>query len=215
MRVCWHTNFFHDAWVIQLNVNHLKPWDSVLIVSQVNFTTMKDPSTGFARLPERYHYGCFQLVPATGNPWKPTRLNESVVGTSEIFEQADWFTKLPTGSFELKKWSRFTFSIWRIKFQQKKQKQCVSIFQNSTHRIRVLSNLPAALSLPTQLGFQPRWNHPKFWPKAPGRRLRWSREGGAGSGLVGIFVAFFFWFLVSSPIWKSLVSRETKGHLKR
>lgn len=120
MRVCWHTNFFHDAWVIQLNVNHLKQWDSVCIASQVNFTTMKDPSTGFARLPERYHYGCFQLVPATGNPWKPTRINESVVGTSEIFEEADWFTKLQAGSFELKKWFRFKLSIWRIKFNKHK-----------------------------------------------------------------------------------------------
>ena len=126
MRVCWHTNFFHDAWVIQLNVNHLKPWDSVCIVSQVNFTTMKDPSTGFARLPERYHYGCFQLVPATGNPWKPTRINESVVGTSEIFEEADWFTKLPTGSFERKN-DLDSNSQFEESNSKKNTKTCVSI----------------------------------------------------------------------------------------
>ena len=80
-------------------------------------------------------------------------------------------------------------SIQTLNLKNQIQQTQKHVFQlkNSNHGIRVLSNLPPALSLPTQLGHQPRWNHPGFWPKAPGRRLR-SCEGAVQGGFLWRFL---------------------------
>ena len=187
MRVCWHTNFFHDAWVIQLNVNHQKPWDSVCIASQVNFTTMNRPIHRFRTAPRTVS---LWMLPASSCDWQSMEANSTqweccwnkwnLWRSGLVHKTSNW-------KFWTKKWSRFQFSIWRIKFQQKNTKtMCFNFSEFDLPNFGSSQTFP----LPTQLGYEPRWNHPGFWPKAPGLRLRCSREG-VEAGFWWIFVVFF------------------------